>query len=66
LHQDPIAWRKKLEGLRVALYAREIQRREPDPEPFMYRIEKWEKLERVLSSEADAVAIALAIIYLTQ
>ena len=47
-----------MEGLRVALYAREAQRREPDPEPFVYRVEKWERLAKALSSEADAIAVA--------
>lgn len=45
-------------SLRVSLYAREIQRREPDPEPFVYRLDKWSSLEGALASEADAIAVA--------
>jgi len=45
-------------GTTVTLYAREPELKEPDPEPFMYMLDKWEKFDEALANEADAVAIA--------
>ena len=45
-------------GTTVTLYAREPELKEPDPEPLMYMLDKWEKYEEALESGADVVAIA--------
>ncbi len=42
----------------VALYAREVAPTEPDPEPSLYLIDKWDGLERALESDAEVVAVA--------
>jgi hypothetical protein len=40
------------------LFARELKPRQPDPEPFVYQVRKWEHFERALASQADAIAVA--------
>ena len=45
-------------GTTVTLYAQEPELKEPDPEPFMYMLDKWEKFDEALGSEVDVVAIA--------
>ena len=45
-------------AITVALYAREVAPTEPDPEPSLYLIDKWDGLEKALRSEAEVVAVA--------
>ncbi len=45
-------------AITVALYAREVAPTEPDPEPSLYLIDKWDGLERALESDAEVVAVA--------
>jgi len=40
------------------LYSRELPTVDPDPEPFLYQISKWEAFEEALSSDADAIVVA--------
>lgn len=47
-----------MKELNVGLYAREVQPKQPDPEPFLYQTRKWEHLEDALASKADAIAVA--------
>ena len=42
----------------VALYAREVAPTEPDPEPSLYLIDKWDELEKALESDVEVVAVA--------
>ena len=42
----------------VALYAREVAPTEPDPEPSLYLIDKWDEIEKALGSDANVVAVA--------
>ena len=43
---------------RVTLYAREVASTEPDPEPSLYLIDKWDGLEKALESDVEVVAVA--------
>ena len=45
-------------AITVALYAREVASTEPDPEPSLYLIDKWDELEKALGSDAKVVAVA--------
>ena len=45
-------------AITVALYAREVAPTEPDPEPSLYLIDKWDGLEKALESDAEVVAVA--------
>ena len=45
-------------GSTVTLYAREPELKEPDPEPFMYMLDKWMDIEAALESGAGAVTAA--------
>ncbi len=45
-------------AITVALYAREVAPTEPDPEPSLYLIDKWDGLEKALESDAKVVAVA--------
>ena len=52
------ATHKEESAITVALYAREVAPTEPDPEPSLYLIDKWDGLERALGSDAEVVAVA--------
>ena len=45
-------------GTKVVPYLREPSRKDPDPEPFLYLLDKWEKYEEAMSSEADVIVVA--------
>ena len=45
-------------AITVALYAREVAPTEPDPEPSLYLIDKWDGLEKALGSDAKVMAVA--------
>ena len=45
-------------AIRVALYASEVAPTEPDPEPSLYLIDKWDRLEKALESDTEVVAVA--------
>ena len=45
-------------GTRVALYTREVAPTEPDPEPALYLLDKWDGLEKAIESDAGAVPAA--------
>ena len=47
-------------AITVALYAREVAPTEPDPEPSLYLIDKWDGLEKALESDLEVVAVAFS------
>ena len=44
------------EKKKAVLYAREVP--EPDPERFIYLLDKWDGLEKALGADADALVVA--------
>ncbi len=40
------------------LYAREVPEPEPDPERFIYLLDKWGGLEKALGADADVLVVA--------
>ncbi len=46
------------EKKKAVLYAREVPEPEPDPERFVYLLDKWDGLEKALGADADVLVVA--------
>ncbi len=46
------------EKKKAALYAREVPEPEPDPERFVYLLDKWDGLEKALGADADVLLVS--------
>ncbi len=48
----------KPEKKKAVLYAREVPEPGPDPERFIYLLDKWDGLEKALGADADVLVVA--------
>ena len=46
------------EKKKAVLYAREVPEPEPDPERFIYLLDKWDGLEKALGADADVLVVS--------
>ena len=46
------------EKKKAVLYAREVPEPAPDPERFVYLLDKWDGLEKALGADADVLVVA--------
>ncbi len=46
------------EKKKAVLYAREVPEPEPDPERFIYILDKWDGLEKALGADADVLFVS--------
>ena len=46
------------EKKKAVLYAREVPEPEPDPERFIYILDKWDGLEKALGADADVLVVS--------
>ena len=46
------------EKKKAVVYARQVPEPEPDPERFIYLLDKWDGLEKALGADADVLVVA--------
>ena len=46
------------EKKKAVLYAREVPEPAPDPERFIYLLDKWDGLEKALGADADVLVVS--------
>ncbi len=46
------------EKKKAVIYAREVPEPEPDPERFIYILDKWDELEKALGADADVLFVS--------
>ena len=46
------------EKKKAVLYVREVPEPEPDPERFIYILDKWDGLEKALGTDADVLLVS--------